>query len=175
MAKKPARIDKRIDVILLENDKNLGEKYEMIKVKAIFAKNVLFPNMKAVLATTDAINSYQKKMEQAVKAKEKKASSLLSLFEKVVNDGGVQFEMKANEKGLLYEKIDPAHIVARIKELYDIEVEGHLFKMKKKITATGEYLVPFRYGTVDKDIRVVVKEEKMKKADSKTEAVEEVA
>jgi ribosomal protein L9 len=42
MAKKPARIDRRISVILLESNKHLGEKYEVVKVKAIFAKNVLF-------------------------------------------------------------------------------------------------------------------------------------
>lgn len=166
MAKKAARIDRRIDVILLEGDKHLGEKYEMVKVKAIFAKNVLFPNNRAVLATADATNSYRTKMEQAAKMKEKKASDLTSLFEKIANDGGIQFEMKANEKGALYEKIDPAHIVARVQTLYSIAIDDHLFKMKKKITQTGEYLVPFKYGTVDKDIRIVVKEEKAKKAEA---------
>lgn len=165
MAKKAARIDRRISVILLDTDKNLGEKYEMIKVAPIFAKNVLFPHNKAVLATADTINAYQKKMEQATKAKEKKAGTLSNLFEKVTNDGGVIFEMKANEKWVLYEKIDPVHIVARIQELYGLEVEDHLFKMKKKITSLGEYLVPFRYGNVDKDVRIVIKPEKDKKDD----------
>lgn len=160
MAKKPARIDKRIDVILLENDKHLGEKYEMVKVKAIFAKNVLFPLNRAVLANTNHINTYKAKMENAVKAKAKKAESLTHLFEKIANDDGVQFAMKANDRGVLYEKIDAAHIANRIHELYSIEVESHYFKMKKKILSLGEYTVPFQYGTVDKDIRIIVKAEK---------------
>lgn len=173
MAKKPARIDKRIDVILLENDKHLGEKYEVVKVKAIFAKNVLFPLSRAVLATTNYINTYKLKMEAAAKAKVKKAESLTELFEKVTQDDGLQFVMKANEKGLLYEKIDAAHLAARIHELYKIEVGEHYFKMKKKILTVGEYTVPFQYGTVDKDITVVVKAEKAKdaKEEAKTEEV----
>ena len=73
--------------------------------------------------------------------------------------------MKANDRGVLYEKIDADHIVNRIKELHDIEVESHYFKMKKKITQIGEYTIPFQYGTVDKDIHIVIKAEKTSKKD----------
>jgi ribosomal protein L9 len=165
MAKKPARIDKRIEVILLETDKHLGEKYELVKVKAIFAKNVLFPLKRAVLATTDMVNTYKTKMDNAAKSKAKKAEWLASLFDKIAEANGVQFIMKANDRGVLYEKIDAEHIVNRIKELHDIEVESHYFKMKKKITQIGEYTIPFQYGTVDKDIHIVIKAEKTSKKD----------
>lgn len=168
MAKKAARIDRRIDVILLESDKHLGEKYEQVKVKPIFAKNVLFPKNIAVLATKDTINSYKNKIEQAAKAKEKKVANLAELFEKITNDNGIIFNMKSNEKWILYEKIDAAHIVARIQELYSIAVEDHFFKMKKKITNLGEFLVTFKYGSIDKDIRIIVKEEKAKAVVSET-------
>lgn len=61
MAKKPARIDRRINVILLQrSNKHLGEKYEVVKVKPIFAKNVLFPQGIAVLADADALYAYKK-------------------------------------------------------------------------------------------------------------------
>ena len=163
MAKKPARIDRRIDVILLESDKHLGEKYDMVKVKPIFAKNVLFPANRAILATTDAINAYKSKIEAASKTKEKRAQDLSNLFTNITNDNGIQFAMKTNEKWVLYEKIDPTHIAHRIKELYSISVDEHLFKMKKKIIQTGEFIVPFKYGSLEKDIRVVVKTEKENK------------
>ena len=177
MAKKAARIDRRISVILLEFDKHLGEKYEMVKVKAIFAKNVLLPKKIAVVATPDTINAYKAKMAAALKTKEKKASDLGSLFDKINNDNGLMFSMKANEKGVLYEKIDVNHIVNRIKELYDIAVSDHLFKMKKKIIALGEYTIGFSYNTVEKDLRVVVKADHSKKdaetVETKEEAKEE--
>lgn len=157
MAKKAARIDRRINVILLDFNKHLGEKYEMVKVKPIFAKNVLLPQKLAVIADANNINAYKAKMDSALKTKAKKASDLGSLFDKINNDNGLLFSMKANEKGVLYEKIDVNHIVNRIKELYDITVSDHLFKMKKKITSIGEYTIGFSYNNMEKDLRVLVK------------------
>ena len=172
MAKKPARIDKRINVILLESNKHLWEKYEVVKVKAIFAKNVLFAKGLAVLADKDALYGFKAKMEAANKNKAKKAESYASVFEKIANDNGLVFAMKANEKWVLYEKIDPTHIANQIKTVYGVDVEDHLFKMKKKITQLGEYTIPFQYNTVEKDMLIVVKAEDTKAA-KKEEAAEE--
>jgi ribosomal protein L9 len=98
MAKKPARIDKRISVILLESNKHLGEKYEVVKVKVIFAKNVLFAKGLAVLADKDALYGFKTKMEAANKNKARKSEAYGSVFEKIANDNGLVFAMKANEK-----------------------------------------------------------------------------
>lgn len=171
MAKKAARIDRRINVILLEFNKNLGEKYEMVKVRPIFAKNVLFPQKLAVLADSNAMNTYKIKMDTALKAKAKKAADLSSLFDKINSDNGLMFSMKANEKGVLYEKIDVNHIVNRIKELYDIAVSEHLFKMKKKIISLGEYIIGFSYNNVDKDLHVIVKADHSKEPKTEEETV----
>lgn len=180
MAKKPARIDRRINVILLESNKHLGEKYEVVKVKPIFAKNVLFPQGTAVLADADALYAYKKRMEEATVIKAKKSDGYADVFKKIASDNGLTFEMNANEKGALYEKIDPAHIVAKIKDLYKVDVEDHLFKMKKKIAATGEYSIPFQYGTVERDLIITVKGTQSapattKKAEVTEEVVEETA
>ena len=42
--------NRNIEVILLQDDKHLGEKYEIVAVKPIFARNVLLPQNIAVLA-----------------------------------------------------------------------------------------------------------------------------
>lgn len=174
MAKKPARIDRRINVILLESNKHLGEKYEVVKVKPIYAKNVLFPQGIAVLADADALYAYKKRMEEAKVIKAKKSDGYKEVFQKIANDGGLVFEMNANEKGALYEKIDPAHLVAKINELYNVAVEDHLFRMKKKISAVGEYVIPFQYGDIERDLSVVVKALSSKKTEAKKdEAVAE--
>ena len=173
MAKKPARIDKRINVILLESNKHLWEKYEVVKVKAIFAKNVLFAKWLAVLADKDALYWFKAKMESANKNKAKKAESYSSVFEKIANDNWLIFSMKANEKGVLYEKIDPTHIANQIKSIYGVDVEDHLFKMKKKITQLWEYTIPFQYNTVEKDMTIIVKAED-NKANKKEEIIEDV-
>ena len=162
MAKKPARIDRRISVILLESNKHLGEKYEIVKVKAIFAKNVLFAKGLAVLADKDALHGFKAKMESTAKNKAKKSETYTSVFEKISNDNGLVFAMKVNEKWVLYEKIDPTHISHQIKAVYGVEIEEHFFKMKKKITQVGEYNIPFQYNSVEKDMHIIVKWEEAK-------------
>ena len=157
MAKKPARIDRRINVILLESNKHLWEKYEVVKVKPIFAKNVLFPQWLAILADKDSLYWYKARMENAQQEKTKKSDVYSDVFSKIKNDNGLLFAMKTNEKGALYEKIDPTHIAAMIKTTYNVDVAEHLFKMKKKITQVGEYTIPFEYNGLEKDLHIVVK------------------
>ena len=59
-----------IDVILLTFDKNLGEKYDIVKVKPIFARNVLLPKGIAILATSMNVHNYAVKISTAKKEKE---------------------------------------------------------------------------------------------------------
>lgn len=157
MAKRTARIDRRIEVILLEQNKHLGEKYDIVKVKPIFARNVLFPQGIAILADDDALYAYQKKIANGKVVKTQKSDTYNELFKKLSNDNGLHFVMKANEKWALYEKIDPAHIVSKIKELHNIDIEEHYFKMKKKIAIIWEYTIPFQYNNLEKDLIITVK------------------
>jgi large subunit ribosomal protein L9 len=162
-----------IEVILLAADKHLGEKYEKVRVKPIFAKNVLLPHNKAVLATPMNINNYRQKMESAQKEIEKKAADLKDLFAKIEEANGLSFVVKVNDEGGLYAKIDENDIIKKIAEDYKIDVPSHLFKMKKKITETGTYKVAFLYKDMKIDVQVSVEAEDLVKKDT-SEAVEEV-
>jgi len=73
MAKR-SLINRTIEVILLESDKHLWEKFEIVRVKPIYARNVLLPKNIAVLATADMVNKYSQKMESAKKEREKRAA-----------------------------------------------------------------------------------------------------
>jgi large subunit ribosomal protein L9 len=162
-----------IEVILLAADKHLGEKYEKVRVKPIFARNVLLPHNKAVLATPMNINNYRQKMESAQKEIEKKATDLKDLFTKIEEANGLLFVVKVNDEGGLYAKIDENDIVKKIAEDYKIDVPSHLFKMKKKITETGTYKVAFLYKEMKIDVQISVEAETPIK-EHKSEVVEEV-
>ena len=41
--------------------------------------------------------------------------------------------------------------------MYKVQVEDHLFKMKKKIASLGEYTIPFEYNGIEKDVLIIVK------------------
>lgn len=163
--------NKTIGVILLENNKHLGEKFEIVQVKPIFARNVLFPQNIAVIADAENKNKFAQKMKAAEADRTKKASGLEDLFTKLNNDWGITIVRKANADNTLYAKVDENDIVATIKEIYGVDLEAHYLKLKKKITALGNFVVPFLYKELKKDIAVTVEQdpaeaEKLAKAKS---------
>ncbi len=155
MAKR-SLINRTIEVILLESDKHLWEKFEIVRVKPIYARNVLLPKNIAVLATADMVNKYSQKMESAKKEREKRAAWFQWLLQNIEKDWGLVFTGKVNKDANLYAKIDASNIAELVKSLYSVDVEEHFFKMKKKITTIWDYVVPFIYKDIKWDISVKV-------------------
>lgn len=155
-------------MILLQDDKHLGEKYEIVAVKPIFARNVLLPQNIAVLADKANRNKYEQKMQAAIATRAKKAAGLEDLFVKMTENGGVVITRKVNKDNVLYAKVHESDIAEAIKEVYGIEVESHFFKLKKKINEAGTFVVPFMYKDIKKELTVVVKPE------ASTEKVESI-
>ncbi|MDO4713571.1 MAG: 50S ribosomal protein L9 [bacterium] len=167
--------NRNIEVILLQDNKHLGEKYEIVAVKPIFARNVLLPQNIAVLADKANRNKYEQKMQAAIATRAKKAASLEELFAKMAENGGVSITRKANKDRVLYAKVHESDIVEAIKETYGIEVDSHLFKLKKKINEAGTYVIPFMYKEMKKELTVVVHAELDAKAtEQKAEEKQEV-
>ncbi len=168
MAKRTAA-NRTIEVILLQNDKHLGEKYEIVNVKPIFARNVLFPQNIAILADKAAKNNYAQKMEAARISREKKAASLEDLFSKITADWWIEIVRKANKDNTLYAKVDENDIAAKIQEVYGMEVESHLFKLKKKLSEVWSHSVVFAYNNLKREITVKITAEANEKEEKKEE------
>ena len=166
--------NRNIEVILLQDDKYLGEKYEIVSVKPIFARNVLLPQNIAVLADKANKNKYEQKMQAAVAARAKKAAGLEDLFAKMAENGGVKLVRKVNKDNVLYAKVNESDIAEAIKDTYGVEVESHYLKLKKKINEAGTFVVPFLYKDMKKEVTVVVEPEAVEKVEVKEEKKEEV-
>jgi len=151
--------NKTIEVILLQSDKHLGEKFEIVRVKPVFARNVLLPKKMAVLADGSNKNKFAQKMVAAEADRKKKATGLEDLFVKLNSDEGITIVRKANADGTLYAKVDENDIATKINEVYGVELEPHYLKLKKKITALGSFAVPFLYKELKKEIIVKVEQD----------------
>lgn len=171
--------NRTIEVILLESNKHLGEKFEIVRVKPVFARNVLLPKNMAVLATANMVNRYSQKIKAAEKERVAKAEWFKWLLVNIEKDGWLVFTGKVNKDGTLYAKIDESDIAKLVKETYKLDVEDHFFKMKKKITTIWDFVVPFLYKDIKWDIVVKVNAEnpevieKKEKVVVKEEPVEE--
>jgi len=151
--------NKTIEVILLQSDKHLGEKFEIVRVKPIFARNILLPKNMAVLADAMNKNKFAQKMKAAEVDRKKKASGLEDLFAKLHEVGGVTIVRKANADGTLYAKVDENDVATAINETHGVTVEPHYLKLKKKITTLGDFKVPFLYKEIKRDVAVKVEQD----------------
>jgi len=152
--------NRTIEVILLQQDKHLWEKYQVVRVKPIFARNILFPQNIAVMADKANLNKYEQKMVAAQKEIAARAKDFDDLFMKIQGDDGLTFTRKINREENLYAQITIDDIIKEIKEKYKIDIQPHYFKIKKKIKSVGEYTVPFTFQENKQDIKVTVKGEK---------------
>jgi len=151
--------NRSIEVILLQADKHLGEKFEIIRVKPVYARNILLPKGIVVIADTNSKNKYAQKMVAATAERVNKAKSLDELFMKIQNDGGIVLVRKANKEMSLYAKVDENDIAQGLKDKYGIDIEPHYIKLKKKLTTLGQFNVPFLYKELKKDIPVKIEQD----------------
>lgn len=165
--------NKNVEVILLQSDRYLGDKYEIVKVRPIFARNILLPKKIAVLADAMNKNIYGQKMKAAEEHRKKKASDLEDLFMKMQANNGIILVRKVNKDLTLYAKVDEKDIVEAIESKYGIAIEPHFFKLKKKFNQLGSFTVPFLYKTMKKEVTVTIEAEKeIKKIETKEEKAE---
>jgi large subunit ribosomal protein L9 len=93
-----------MELILLENVKNLGQLGDQVKVKPGYARNYLLPNNKAVLVNADNLKYFDERKEELQK---KEQLRIEQLEERAVKLSGIQIEIAAlvSEEGKLYGSI----------------------------------------------------------------------
>lgn len=129
-----------MQVILLENIRNLGQLGDTVDVKAGYGRNYLIPEHKAVFAT----KANKAEFEQKRADLEKKAQQVLAQAEQrasKLNDITLIVEAEATDEGKLYGSIG----VMEIKDALgrrDIEVSKREISLPDgPIHATGEYVI----------------------------------
>jgi large subunit ribosomal protein L9 len=102
-----------VELILLENIKNLGALGKKIKVKPGYARNYLLPKKKAVLATLSNIKYFEERKSELQK---KELERVKLLEQRAANLNGVQVELAAlvSEEGKLYGSIGASDIAEAI-------------------------------------------------------------
>lgn len=143
-------------VILLDNVKNLGLKYEIKTVNDGFAQNFLIPNKKAVLATDEAISRIESERQAHKEAIENQKSTLIDLLSKI-GEEPITITAKATESGGLYASIDNIAIVNAIKKDHDIDIDPSHINIEQNIKETGNHTVTINIDGEKKELNIEVK------------------
>ena len=102
-----------MELILLENVKNLGVLGKTVKVKPGFARNYLLPKGKAVLSNKDNIKYFEERKEELQKKEQERIKQLQEKADKL-NGMEISISALVSEEGKLYGSIGVNEIAEAI-------------------------------------------------------------
>ena len=149
-----------MEVILLENIKNLGQIGDVVNVKRGHGRNFLIKYGKALKASKENINLVSKKKEvldQKNIELKKTAKKILD----IINNNTFKFAKRAKENGELYGSIKPLEVSKTIETSKNVEIKPSQIDLTKEIKKTGIYDAKINlHAEVQAKIHIeVVKEE----------------
>ena len=149
-----------MEIILLENIKNLGKIGDIVSVKRGYGRNFLLKYRKALKATAENKNFVDKKKEELNNKNTKLKKNALQIFE-VCKNKKYKFLKRAKENGELYGSVKPKEISTTIYNNDKIEIKPSQIDLNKEISKIGSYTAKINLHpeVIAKILIEVVKEE----------------
>ena len=152
-----------MQLILLENIKNLGQIGEIVKVKRGFGRNFLIKYGKALRASKENINLVSKKKAELSQKNLEHKKNAKKIFD-LINRTKYNFSKRAKENGELYGSIKPLEITRVIQDLKKIDIEPSQIDLGQEIKKIGTYDIKINlHAEVQAKIHIEVVKEESKK------------
>jgi len=129
-----------MEIILLENIKNLGNIGDVLNVKRGYARNYLIKNNKALYASEKNINEVNKKKEELNKKDLEVKKDAKKLFN-LLNNKTFKVKKLVTENNELYGSVKPTEISKIIFEKENIKVKPSQMDLETGIKTVGMFKV----------------------------------
>ncbi len=149
-----------MNVVLLENIKNLGQIGDVVGVKRGHGRNFLIKYGKALIASKENISLVNKKKEE-LNEKNLELKKSARKISDIINNIKLTFSKRAKENDDLYASIKPMEISKTIQSEKKIDIKPSQIDLNKEIKKTGSYEAKINlHAEVQAKIHIeVVKEE----------------
>ena len=127
-----------MEVVLLENIKNLGKIGDIVVVKRGHGRNFLIKYGKALKASKDNINLVNKRKEDLNVKNLTLKREAKKIFD-VINNKKYKFSKRAKDNDELFGSIKPKEISKAIKNIEKIEIRPSQIDLEKEINKVGSY------------------------------------
>ena len=146
-------------IILLQDEKKLGKKGQIIEASEGYARNYILPKKIGVEATPKNLNDL--KLHNANEAK--KAQELLDnakALSEELKEKQVVVKIKAGEGGKTFGSVSTKEIAAALKEQHGLEIDKKKIQMQENLKNFGSYAVAVKlHPSVTAKLTVKVVEE----------------
>lgn len=144
-------------VILLVDDRKLGNKNSIIEVADGYANNVLIPKNIATPATKDNLNKLKNQLAKEAREFELKKSKAVSLAEKIKKLNKLMIKVPSSSSGKMFGSVTSSVIAEKL-SINHIQVDKKNIQLESTIKSIGCYTVKiklFQNITVDLIVEVV--------------------
>ena len=127
-----------MEIVLLENIKNLGKIGDVVNVKRGHGRNFLIKYGKALIASKVNINFVSKKKEELNEKNIALKKNAQKIYE-VINKKKYKFSKRMKDNDELYGSIKPMEISKAIENAHKIKIKPSQIDLGKKIEKVGSY------------------------------------
>ena len=151
-----------MEVVLLENIKNLGQIGDVVDVKRGHGRNFLIKYGKALKASKENIALVNKKKAE-LNQKNLELKKSAKKISDSINRTNYKFSKRAKENGELYGSIKPMEISKAIENTNKIEIKPSQIDLVKEIKKIGSYEAKINlHAEIQAKIHIVVVKEEDK-------------
>ena len=151
-----------MEVILLENIRNLGKMGEVVKVKDGYGRNFLLKTGKALRADKENKIIFQKKKDEISKKNAEVKKNEKKIFDKIKGKKLI-FMKEAKENGDLFATIKPKEISVYILEKFKETVHPSQIDLKKEIKKAGNYPITINlHSEIEAELHAIVEKKENK-------------
>ena len=134
-----------MQVILIQDENNLGGANELVTVKNGYGRNFLIPQKLAVEASPSNLKQMQEKLKQQAKKEAKLLAELNSVIA-VLNEGPLKIGAKTGTSGKIFGSVTSVQIARAIKEQKGYEIDRRRITISDDIKELGTYKASIDFG-----------------------------
>jgi len=127
-----------MEIVLLENIKNLGQIGDVVIVKRGHGRNFLIRYGKALKASKENIDLVGKKKSELNQKNLKSKKEAKKIYD-IIHNTKYKFSKEAKENNDIYGSIKPLEISKAIEDLNKIKIKASQIDLGKEIKKTGSY------------------------------------
>ena len=151
-----------MDVILLENIRNLGKIGEVVRVKDGYGRNFLLRTGKALRADEENKVLFKKRREEIIQKNSEKKNKAKKIYDKIKSTKLI-FKKETKENGDLFGTIKPREISSYILEKFSEEIHPSQIDLKKEINKAGTYQITINlHSEISSELHVLVEKKESK-------------
>lgn len=135
-----------MEVILLQDVENLGEKGQVVSVSDGYVRNYLLPRNLVEAASPARIEEARRRMEADQSRLERQAERSGEIAE-MLSKTVITISANAGEDGKLFGSVTAADISDEIQRARDVRIDKKKISLEEPIKQTGDYMVEMEVHT----------------------------